>query len=155
MADPTDPRELIDSLSERQRHCLLLVGRGLTSKEIAIETGLMPQTVDTYIKSAMAKLGSASRRDAARLLAASEEMLPQRLGSPSPSVVTGPSRKHVESIARRSKFLGTLALPPIGGAYNELSAAQRTYAVLRVAGISVIVISSLVLLIAGVMMTFR
>lgn len=147
--------DLIGSLSERQRACLRLVGRGMTSKEIAIETGLMPQTVDTYIKTAMAKLNAPSRRDAARMLLAAESGLPQDLGSPSAAVVRSLSGPHFKGTAKRSKFLTSLGLPPVGGAYNELSATQHTYALLRIAGISVIVISALVLFLAGVMMTFR
>lgn len=60
------------NLTEGQKTCLRLVGRGMSSKEIAQETGLAPQTVDTYVKAAMAKLGASNRRDAARLLGAAE-----------------------------------------------------------------------------------
>src|SRR4051794_12030891 len=68
----------VSTLSESQKICLRRVGSGMSSKEIAIETGWAPQTVDTYIKAAMARLGASNRREAARLLAHAE--LSQKLG---------------------------------------------------------------------------
>jgi len=56
-------------LSESQRICLRLVGAGMSSKEIAIERGLTPRTVDQYITLAVQSLGASNRRDAARKLA--------------------------------------------------------------------------------------
>ncbi len=143
------------SLSDRQRLCLRLIGRGLTSKEIALETGLTPQTVDTYIKSAMAKLNASSRREAARALQGHEARLSQQLGSPPQAVAATAPTRHPEATAGRGGIARALIFPPLGGRRNELTLSQRTFAVLRVAGVSAIVLSALVLLIAGVMMTFR
>ncbi len=60
MADP------IASMSEGQKNCLRLVGRGMSSKEIAKATGLTPQTVHTYVKEIYRRSGVRSR---AQLLA--------------------------------------------------------------------------------------
>lgn len=38
--------------------------RGLTSDAIAVETGLQPQTIDSYIKTAKKKLGAKNRTQA-------------------------------------------------------------------------------------------
>jgi len=58
----------LDRLSDTQRRCLTLVGRGRRTKEIAKELGLAPNTVDTYLRQAIRTLGVATRFEAARLL---------------------------------------------------------------------------------------
>lgn len=141
------------SLSERQKVCLRLVGQGLTSKEIALETGLTPQTVDTYIKSAMAKLAASNRRDAARALA--EHEVPQQSGSPSAAVATAPQFLDLDGAAGRKGLTRLLVPPPIGGRTNDLTGAQRTSAILRVAVTAAVVVAALMLFLAGVLMTFR
>lgn len=76
----------IAQLTPRERDCLRLVGRALSSKEIAIELGLSPFTVDEYIRSAVAKIGARNRREAARLLDLEERSKspPEKLGDEPP-----------------------------------------------------------------------
>lgn len=62
--------QAFDRLTPRERECLSLVARHLGSKEIARELGISPHTVDGYLDEARRKLGAATRRDAARRLAA-------------------------------------------------------------------------------------
>lgn len=76
----------IEQLTARERDCLRLVARGMSSKEIALQLGLSPLTVDGYLKEAVRTLGAASRRDAARMLAAHESDAPQNLGGDPPAL---------------------------------------------------------------------
>lgn len=55
-------------LTTQERECLRLVGLQLSSKEIAGELGISKASVDTYCNRARAKLGVASRREAAQLV---------------------------------------------------------------------------------------
>lgn len=66
---------VIASLSDRQRQILRLVGRGRTSKEIAIEIGLSPHGVDMSLRKSCERLGVVNRREAARLLEAYERSI--------------------------------------------------------------------------------
>lgn len=59
-------------LSELQKRCLMCVAANMSSKEIAVEVGLSPQTVDQYISRAITTLGVMNRREAARVLLARE-----------------------------------------------------------------------------------
>ena len=59
-------------LTERERTFLRLVASNMSSKEIAQQFGIEPGTVDKALKSAMAKLGTSSRRAAARMLVQDE-----------------------------------------------------------------------------------
>jgi len=56
-------------LTPRERQALLLVGEGLTSREIGQRLGIAPSTVDTQVESAVRRLGARSRRQAAAMLA--------------------------------------------------------------------------------------
>jgi DNA-binding CsgD family transcriptional regulator len=143
----------IQSLSESQRTCLRLVGQGMSSKEIAIETGLSPATVDTYLKAAMAKLGASNRRDAARMLSSLEQS--QQLGSPAPGLSHPGRTSHDQPVAEGVGWSSWIAPPPIGGRRNELGAAQKTLAAFRIAGLGAIVVLAIALLMAGAFQTFR
>lgn len=79
--DLRDHQQPANQLTEAQRRCLRLVLAHMTSKEIARELQLSPHTVDAHIKAAMKTLGTGSRVEAARMLAAIES--PD--GEPSPS----------------------------------------------------------------------
>lgn len=145
--------KIVESLSESQKVCLRLVARGLTSKEIALETGWSPQTVDTYLKSAMAKLGSSTRREAARSFVETEQS--QLLGSPSRPIVSAQLIEEPGGAVSKQTVRQVLAPPPLGGTANELTALERTLAVLKVAALSAAALVALTLLIAGVLQTFR
>jgi DNA-binding CsgD family transcriptional regulator len=143
----------VKTLSESQKTCLRLVAQGMTSKEIAQATGLAPQTVDTYLKIAMSRLSAPTRRDAARKLVSLE--VSHQLGSPPSPVAAIADDCDQRAVARNRGWVSALVPPPLGGTVNELSAAQRTYAVLRVAAIAAATVFALTLLVAGMLETFR
>jgi len=60
-------------LTDSERKCLYLVDRGLNSKEIARELGRKPNSVDTWLRSAVRKLGVRTRFQAAKLLVGADE----------------------------------------------------------------------------------
>lgn len=60
--------ERIAKLSEGQLDCLRLVDHHLSSKEIAVELGISPHTVDQRIRQALQILGVDRRTQAARLV---------------------------------------------------------------------------------------
>ena len=70
---PTPPfPTTVDALTDRQRQCLTLASRGLTSGRIAVVLGLSPRTVDEHLADACRLLGVRTRIQAvARLAAAS------------------------------------------------------------------------------------
>ena len=82
-------------LTDRERTYLRHVGNGMSSKEIALQYGVQPGTVDSGLKSAMAKLGTSSRRSAARFLVAWEAQKlapqPEHLEPPAGSGIIAPS----------------------------------------------------------------
>lgn len=51
-------------LSQRESDCLAWISRGASSKTVARQLGLSSHTVDQHIRSAMAKLGTATRTGA-------------------------------------------------------------------------------------------
>lgn len=116
-----------DQLTRRERDCLGLVGLGRSSKEIALELGISPFTVDEYIRSAIAKLGVQNRREAARALA--EEgaaATPEKIGDEAEGIAAGD-----ESAPGAASVRGTGASPwrlPFlrhGRRYNDLTTRQR------------------------------
>lgn len=125
----------------------------MSSKEIAQETGLSPQTVDTYLKIALARLGVTNRREAARRLVAWE--LSQKSGSPSQAVADQVASPDRLLRTGRSGWPAKLGLPPVGGAFHDLKWARKTYLALRVAFISATGLTALTLVIAGLFWTFR
>jgi DNA-binding CsgD family transcriptional regulator len=63
----TEARRRISELTPRQRDVLLLVAVGMSNKEIAIELGLSPRTVEIHRKAMMIRLGARSTADAVRI----------------------------------------------------------------------------------------
>lgn len=59
----------LDSLTAKQCECLELVLHHLTSKQIALELGISPHTVNQRLDSARQRLGAATRHEAAILYA--------------------------------------------------------------------------------------
>lgn len=70
----------LDALTDRERQTLRLVGRGYDAKSLARELGLSVHTVNERLREARRKLGVSSSREAARMLAGSEEAPPELLG---------------------------------------------------------------------------
>lgn len=142
----------IAQLTEQQKACLRLVGRGMTSKEIAPLLHVSPMTVDTYLKVAIARIGVPTRRDAARRLEQWE--LSQDLGSQPPRIVAaGFSDEHGSSIEQGRRFSDWLAwllrLPPIGGRFHDLNIAQIFLLTGRIALISAAVMAAIIALAIG------
>ena len=67
--DDSSPEARVARLSKGQLDCLLLVDQHLSSKEIAVELGISPHTVDQRIRGALHVLGVERRSQAARLVA--------------------------------------------------------------------------------------
>lgn len=82
------PTDGLSRLTERERQYFRLVHGGFSTKEIALQFGIEPGTVDKAIEVAKAKLGTSSRRVAARMVV--EADAPQRL-SPQPKGLVEPS----------------------------------------------------------------
>ena len=139
------------TLSEGQKACLRLVAQGMSSKEIAKALGLTPQTVDTYVKTSMARLGVSSRREAARIVAASD--ISQKLGSPSASLAEPAPGPQLGSTGTTG-WLSWVRPPPVGGGFHDLNWSQKTYQALLVAVISTAIVTALALVIAGLFQTF-
>ena len=83
----TDPKieSKLARLSPGQLDCLLLVDQHLSSKEIAVELGISPHTVDQRIRQALQILEVGKRQHAARLVAAHRDPY-QRLIHQSPHI---------------------------------------------------------------------
>jgi DNA-binding CsgD family transcriptional regulator len=158
-------------LTEMQMTCLRLVGRGLSSKEIARETDLTHQTVDQYLSKATALLGASNRRDAARRFADWEqfknpEFKSMDLADSPPAAILDPTAKPrgwpqaegSEQVMRDSAAGASMsaaspgwpvAVPPVGGEANGLTSKQRLYAILRIAAFSAIAMLAIVLVLTG------
>lgn len=66
----------LDLLSDRQRTCLDLAARGLTSSAIGARLGLSPRTVDEHLLAACAALGVRTRIQAVARLALESRTAP-------------------------------------------------------------------------------
>ncbi|TZG25956.1 helix-turn-helix domain-containing protein [Sphingomonas montanisoli] len=110
-----------DNLTDRQKECLRLAARPMTSKEIARELGLSPRTVDWHLDRAVLVLGASGRFDAARRLVQSEDSPPRSMPSEPPYNLLGPS--------------GPLA-GPLEPAILERSERQRSQLDIRVSEMS-------------------
>lgn len=95
MLQAADARDLkLSLLTPQERECLRLVAQHLSSKEIASQLGISKASVDTYCNRARAKLGVASRRDAAQMVLSQETALaaaPAALPAPAASVAAAPT----------------------------------------------------------------
>jgi FixJ family two-component response regulator len=90
--DPTvspPSRDVLSGLTERQREILALVGKGLTSKEIAIRLNLSHRTVETHRAAMMKQLAAKSAADLIRFGIENANALNQHLSVPRPSSSRG------------------------------------------------------------------
>src|SRR5687768_18136534 len=76
--------EIVKRLTPRERECLRLVARLMTSKQIALELGISKHTVDERIENARKRIGARGRYEAARILAIYEN------GGELPPIAWGP-----------------------------------------------------------------
>lgn len=146
-------RERAGGLPEAHKTCLRLVGRGMSSKEIARETGLAPLTVDTYLKQAIARLGASNRRDAARRLLELEAS--QKSGSQSLDLAGAGRGEDRKPPTSKKGWRRWMRLPPVGGGLHDLTWSQKSYQILHVAVIAAIVLLALSLATAGLFQLLR
>lgn len=140
---PAMVSDRIAQLSPRERDCLQLVGQGRSSKEIALDLGLSPFTVDEYVKSAVATLGAKNRREAARLLIAETSetpTIPQKLGD-EPEPIADSADSAPPSFPNRGEALSRFRVPFLrqGRQFNDLSSLQRLVWIL-VGAVAIIVL---------------
>jgi hypothetical protein len=118
---------------------LRLVARNLSSKEIAKEVALSPQTVDQYLSRAVSMLGVTNRREAARLFveheAADEPFNKSEFKSDALVRLENSPSMATQTATGGSRRLGSLIawwLPPIGGDRHDLKPANSIFAIMRV-----------------------
>lgn len=126
-----DPeQDLPAKLSPRQKDCLRLVYRRMTSKEIAAELGLSPGTVHTYCSEAVSALGARNRRHAAEILHSWEhgtaEEAPSKVQLDPAGVNRSPTNLPVGGHGiRPSHWRQLLPIRPAGAADNDLPVLIR------------------------------
>lgn len=96
-------------LTAQERECLRLVGLQLSSKEIAGRLGISKASVDTYCNRARAKLGVASRREAAQMVRDLEADLRRPAAVAAPDLAPAPTRLAGELPAARIALLPPIA----------------------------------------------
>ena len=124
-------------LSQGQLDCLLLVDQHLSSKEIAVELGISPHTVDQRIRQALQILGVERRQQAARLVARDRAPY-QRLIHQSPDIEPASPDRHSDGAvgfqirhADRAGEAGNLGIeteqmPMVSGSSLPLPFATRS-----------------------------
>jgi len=122
----TDLPDAFETLSARELECLRGVAAHKRSSQIAYDLGLKHKTVDTYVASAMRKLGYSDRDSAARALLARE----QPVSTESPSTIP-----HVAPIKRGGFFSWLFRLfpwpvPTPGRPTNDLTASGKIGAII-------------------------
>ena len=146
-----------DRLTDRQKDCLQLVAQGYTSKEIGRQLGLSPSTVDNHILAAMTILEAPSRAAAARSFVASDDR--QKIPSQSQNLANPPISATLQTVADTGipSPIGRLlpVFPPLGGQHNDLDWAERTIRIFQIAAVSLGIVLSLSLLIAGAFAVIR
>ncbi|MEV6521661.1 response regulator transcription factor [Longispora sp. NPDC051575] len=65
IADLLDPPPAPHGLTDRERQVLVLVARGLSNRQVGRELGISQNTAGVHVSRILAKLGAASRTEAA------------------------------------------------------------------------------------------
>jgi len=105
----TDPASQVGRLSAKERECLRMVARRLSSKEIAVELGIAKTSVDTYCDRARAKLGVADRFAAARVLEAEFGPAPRTPPKSQAPALGAPAGERSAHTARRTWVLAAVS----------------------------------------------
>nr|WP_296615348.1 helix-turn-helix transcriptional regulator [Sphingomonas sp.] len=141
-------------LTERQKACLRLVGRGYTSKQIGRQLAISPATVDNHVRDALATLQVQSRAEAARLLVDWEAGLPRAPIAYDASAVEAPAPHDQPLGQRRSTWWASL-VPPLGGERRQQSTRAELFAIVQIAAIGFFCLIVLTLGIALVLWLIR
>ena len=64
------PADVLAGLTSRERRCCALLVAGRSNREIAAELFIAPKTASVHVSNILAKLGAASRTEAAAIAAA-------------------------------------------------------------------------------------
>ncbi len=140
------------TLSERQRECLLLVAKRLTSKEIARRLGLSPSTVDNHIKAAVDKMGAANRGQAASIVAVEGGDGGARAGMPDSLLPDLPAQSAATPDSNYPA--SSWRLPPLGGEANRLGPGRRLFHIVQIALLGTMALAALTVTIAGLVHLF-
>lgn len=150
-------------LTDVQVNCLRLVADGYTSKEIAKQLGLTPMTVDQYLQRAKKSMGAPDRRTAARWLVErpqSAVFKPFELKSPDvaePAADVTPlalSEGDDPVTPATQQWQTRIGFPPLGGIRTTFDDGQKTQAILRIAGLSLIYTTAFALVLGGALKAF-
>lgn len=150
-------------LTDVQVNCLRLVADGYTSKEIAKQLGLTPMTVDQYLQRAKKTMGAPDRRTAARWLVENAQpaaFKPFELKSPDIAevavAVTPLASPEGDKPAppATDQWQTRIGFPPLGGIRTTLDDGQKTQAILRIAGLSLIYTTAFALVLGGALKAF-
>jgi DNA-binding CsgD family transcriptional regulator len=141
--------ERIQSLTASQIRCLRLVRRGMSSKEIALETGLSPGTVDQYLNRAASNLGVSGRREAARILDIAELKESKKFQLQSQRLAVSRKLNSIGHSGDGHKIWGGLSslikwTPPLGGFRDDLTAAETFREIVKASLIAAIAFGTLV-----------
>ncbi|WP_033926410.1 helix-turn-helix domain-containing protein [Sphingomonas sp. 35-24ZXX] len=150
-------------LTDVQVNCLRLVADGYTSKEIAKQLGLTPMTVDQYLQRAKKTMGAPDRRTAARWLVENAQpaaFKPFELKSPDIAAVAvavtplAASEGDKPAPPATDQWQTRIGFPPLGGIRTTLDDGQKTQAILRIAGLSLIYTTAFALVLGGALKAF-
>jgi DNA-binding CsgD family transcriptional regulator len=165
MSQTHDVHTRLAKLSDAQRECLRLVDRHMTSKEIAIRMGVSHHTINQRLERACKRLGVATRKEAARLLAVYDPIIyePLDIADVTANAPSFPDLDYQESSdAKPSNFLMCDAALPLHqaglvGAFgfappfprkrgnaNALSIRQRLIWAMLIASFGIILSGSLI-----------
>lgn len=101
-----DAADRVARLTEGQLDCLRLVAEHFSSKEIAVELGISPHTVDQRIRQSLQTLGVARRSQAARLVSHHAEPY-QRLIHQSPHIeARAPAGEQSSAVGNQIRHAG-------------------------------------------------
>lgn len=118
------------SLTEKEKQTLRLVGTGYDAKSMARHLGLSVHTVNERLRDARRKLAVSSSREAARMLREAEAQAPEMLGDKAlgdaPAAAAADDGNYHDSPDRRSARIGWI----IEGSLMSLALAFLAYAAL-------------------------
>jgi DNA-binding CsgD family transcriptional regulator len=153
--------KLRPELTDGQKDCLRLVDDHHTSKEIARILGISPFTVDQRLDGARRKLKAASRKEAAKIFTEIEQATIYDRLVYEPSQVEADANLATSQISPNqagqilSRLASILSVPPIGGERHELSKKQIVLQSLNIAFFSTLVVTAIIIVLAGAMRLFR